>query len=242
MYFLITRPLIDAQNLVENLPVCFMPICEPMLRVIFPDIKAEINEVNESENQAIIFTSSNAVRAVKDFGRLYNLKAFTVGEKTAKLVESAGFKEVVCIGANVAEAISYFDQEKEKLPRSLIYLRGNRIKKDLKSVLSVLGYNIEQIIVYKTEQVDSFSSKVRALFEQDQLKAASFYSQATAINYIRLATEFNLKENHRQIEAFALSEQIAEILEQIKWRRVNIAKRPTEKEMMELIFSRYEKK
>lgn len=242
MYFLITRPLTDKQNLAENLPSALTPIFQPMLEITFPDIKAELAELRLRGCEGIIFTSGNGVRAVQDFQQLYHLPVFTVGEKTAALARSTGFTKVISLGANVEEATGYLVVEKSKLPVSLIYFRGDKVTTDLKAELTDFGYNIQEVVVYKAEDAEDFSPTLLTLYNNNQLNAASFYSQATAQNYIRLATRYNLKENHSKIEAFALSEQIAQILKQMQWHKIHVAKSPTEKKMLELVLSRYEEK
>ena len=124
----------------------------------------------------------------------------------------------------------------------MIYFCGDRITKDLKVELGDFGYQIKQVIVYNTISATSFSHGLLEKLSSNQIRAISFYSKATALSYIELASKHDLKDNHREVEAFALSEQIAAILSQIKWARIYIAAKPTDEKMIELVNSHYEKK
>ena len=241
MYFLITRPLIDTQNLINRLPAYLTPICEPMIEISFPNIEADVLKLNLDDFEGIIFTSSNGVRAVSKIKSLHSLKVYTVGEKTALLARSFGFNQVTCLGASVEEAIKYITNSNGEVPQSLIYFSADKITKDLKFDLANFGYKIKQLVVYHTKPTNFFSHELLLAFKSHQIKAVSFYSGATALNYIRLASQYKLKENHRKIEAFALSEQVADILMQIQWLKVHIANRPTDNEMIKLVRNSYEK-
>ena len=113
--------------------------------------------------------------------------------------------------------------------------------KDLKVVLGNLDYEVEQVICYESLAVKDFSSQFIDKLNSNFIGAVSFYSQLTAENFIRLAKKDNLIENLKHLEAFVLSEKIADSLRQVKWKMIHVAKDSDEKNMVELVRRRYGK-
>ena len=142
-------------------------------------------------------------------------------------------------GEDVDALCDYMISNRSRIGSSLIYFRGNHISQDLNAKLCAFGYKIDDLITYNTCAASCFSEDFLYKFHSGEIAAASFYSKETAKNYIKLACEHKLQDNHRQLEAFALSAQIADILLQIKWHRVSVAKKPTEASIVELINSYY---
>jgi uroporphyrinogen-III synthase len=239
MYFVITRPNPEAEILATKLPLKLLAICEPMIKVKYCNINCDHINGKLQETQGIIFTSANAVRSVSSMLQIYDFAVFTVGENTAKIAMQAGFNNVLCCGEDVDALCDYMISNRSRIGSSLIYFRGNHISQDLNAKLCAFGYKIDDLITYNTCAASCFSEDFLYKFHSGEIAAASFYSKETAKNYIKLACEHKLQDNHRQLEAFALSAQIADILLQIKWHRVSVAKKPTEASIVELINSYY---
>jgi len=242
MYFIITRPSIDAQNQAAQLSFLKHNILfEPMLEIRQLDIQYHLAQINLEEFDGMIFTSSNGVRAVENLTRLHDKLAFVIGEKTAYLAQSCGFTQVVNTGSNASALCDYLISKKQLEKKRLIYFSGTYVTKDLKAELSNYNYQITQIMCYQSSPVKAFSEQFLAKLSVNFIGAISFYSQLTAESFIKLANESNLLENLKQIEAFALSKKIAESLSQVKWKIIHESKIADETSMVELIRQRYGK-
>ena len=82
MNILITRPLIDAEDLMEKIfAVGHKIIHLPTLKILAADIKP----INSNDFDAFIFTSANAIRNLKLINTNKNLHCFCVGSITEKI-------------------------------------------------------------------------------------------------------------------------------------------------------------
>ena len=242
MYFIITRPTIDTKIIAEKLSSLKLQLLfEPMLEIRPIDSKTIIGNIKCDEFDGVIFTSSNAIRAVGNLKDLHKKQIYVVGEKTAQLAGSHGFEKVIIAGSNVDEFCDYFANNKKLASKRLVYFSGTYVTKDLKVVLGNLDYEVEQVICYESLAVKDFSSQFIDKLNSNFIGAVSFYSQLTAENFIRLAKKDNLIENLKHLEAFVLSEKIADSLRQVKWKMIHVAKDSDEKNMVELVRRRYGK-
>ena len=88
MNIYITRPLIDAEDLMEK----FFSLGHKIIHL--PTLKIlplAMKPINADEFDAFIFTSANAIRNLKLKSNNKNLHCFCVGSLTEKIVRRAGF-------------------------------------------------------------------------------------------------------------------------------------------------------
>ena len=88
MNILITRPLIDAEDLMGKLfSLGHKIIHMPTLKII----PAKIDPINVKQYSAFIFTSANAVRFLKIENEDKSIKCFCVGSLTERSLRLKGF-------------------------------------------------------------------------------------------------------------------------------------------------------
>ena len=116
----------------------------------FIEIKSLSIKVDTTINEALIFTSQNAVTAVLEFENIEDLKAkkaFCVGLKTKALLEANGFQVEAHTGyaEDLAEIISlvYADS-------SYTFFSGNLRRDTLPEKLKEEGISFNEIEVYET--------------------------------------------------------------------------------------------
>ena len=98
MNILITRPLIDAEDLMEKFfSLGHKIIYIPTLKIL--PIKAEIIDVNQYD--VFIFTSANAIRNLKVTKHDKNKLCFCVGSITEKIARMAGYNNTISAGGTV---------------------------------------------------------------------------------------------------------------------------------------------
>ena len=98
MNILITRPLIDAEDLMEKLFAYDHKIIHlPTLRISTVETKL----INPDNFDAFIFTSTNAVRNLKLINKNKKIYCFCVGSITEKIVRQSGFVNTTSAGGTV---------------------------------------------------------------------------------------------------------------------------------------------
>ena len=118
---LITRPEDDALPLAETLRARDLRVLiEPMLRIKpLRDLKIDIEGV-----QALLFTSSNGVRAFAALNRNRDLPVFTTGDASARVARSLGYKNVEGADGDVAGLVRLVRQRLKPEDGALFHAAG----------------------------------------------------------------------------------------------------------------------
>ena len=98
MNILITRPLIDSEDLMGKLFSLGHKIIHiPTLKIS----AANVSSVDAKKYDAFIFTSANAIRNLKLINSDKNKTCFCVGSITEKIVRQAGYNNTISAGGTV---------------------------------------------------------------------------------------------------------------------------------------------
>ena len=151
MNILLTRPLIDAEDLMGK----FFSLGHKIIHI--PTLKisaASIDPVDAKKYDAFIFTSTNAIRNLKLINSDKSKICFCVGSITEKIVRQAGYSNTISAGGTVnalKNIILNSDQiDKKKL---IAYFCGDNISSNLDAELKKAGHQIDKIINYTSEKI-----------------------------------------------------------------------------------------
>ena len=98
MNILITRPLIDSEDLMGKLfSLGHKIIHVPTLKIS----KAELDPIDSDKYNAFIFTSANAIRNLKLLKPDRNKLCFCVGAITEKIVRQKGYNNTISAGGTI---------------------------------------------------------------------------------------------------------------------------------------------
>ena len=98
MNILITRPLIDAEDLMQKFFNFGHKIIHlPTLKIL----SANVDPINPNDFDAFIFTSANAIRNLKLISTKKNLHCFCVGSITEKIARQSGYINTSSAGGTV---------------------------------------------------------------------------------------------------------------------------------------------
>ena len=201
---LITRPIDDAKNLTEILTrKGYNCINEPML---------EIKKLAPAVKKAAIYitTSGNA----------------------ESLVPTSGIHiSIPKNGKNAAEIVEYIMNNYTPEDGKIIYLRGDIITLDIKTALKEVGFDVEEIIAYKSEAPDSLSDAV--LKDIYKIQVATFFSEQSFANFEILAKKHKLKEALKGVKLLALSDKIAKKAGKFDWKGIYNAELPNQQSLIE---------
>ena len=183
--------------------------------ITFPILKAETiysKPINLNTSQAVLTTSSNAIKIFSQLSKKRNIPLYTVGSTSKKVAKRLGYKNVIdCQGDSVK---MYYEVLKNcnKNNGDLIYIGAKSISFDIPKMLLDVGYKVKRYIVYRTREVNVIDNKFLNLIKLNKIKWIVLLSRKGASNFNKLflnKIEFN---QLMQIKFACLSENIAKEL------------------------------
>jgi len=206
---LITRPKNQAKEIAQFLDnQGFQTFIEPL----FSLEKLAVNKVVApiiSQISAILITSANACEAVLDSDLPKNIKIFAVGKKTAQKLIENGFNNIVFPQENSAVSLKELIIETHKDKSGLIlYFQGSNITLDFKSELEKFDFKVQNILSYRTFEMESFSADFLQFSKQNSFNYVLLFSQNNAKTFFKLVKKHNLLEYFATSRILCLSEKI----------------------------------
>ncbi len=155
MNIILTRPLNDTENLMQEL----FNLGHKIMHIPTLKIKnANLEKINIEDYNALVFTSSNAVRNLKVNGEKKNIKCFCVGSVTEKVARLSGFTKTISASGNVNALKNLIINSKElKKNDRLAYICGDQITLELDKELGREGFKVKKIVNYFSEKITSLN-------------------------------------------------------------------------------------
>jgi uroporphyrinogen-III synthase len=151
MNILITRPLIDAEDMMQKLFSSGHKIFHlPTLKIT----SNNASSINSDDYDAFIFTSANAIRHLSLKNNNKKIQCFCVGTMTEKIARQNGFTNTISAGGTVnalKNLILISDKVNKK--SKLAYFCGDHISYDLEGELKKEGFQIDKIINYQSTKI-----------------------------------------------------------------------------------------
>ena len=237
MAVLVTRPSPDNLRTADALRARgFDVLLAPMLRFEPLPLPADL----AGDVGAVITTSANALRAAApqlSGSPLTALPLFTVGAQTAAAAREAGFAEIISADGDAARlrelvadsaAAHVFDESK-----TLLYLAGSDISRDLASELIERGFHVVTATVYRMAPVNALPREVCAAFAADCIEAVLHYSRRSAAAFVAAARAEGVEISALAVPQCCMSAQVAEVLREAGAARVTVAAHPDEQNVLE---------
>ena len=220
MNILITRPLIDAEDMMEKFfALGHKTIHLPTLKIL----PLAIDPINPDEFDAFIFTSANAIRKLKLNSNNKNLHCFCVGSLTEKIVRQAGFNNTSSAGGTV-NALKNLIMISEKINKNskLAYFCGDNISYNLDSELKKEGIKVKKIVNYSSEQIQDLNSENKKLIELYPPDLIFIYSSRSAQSFVAIVKNYSLGPLMTQSTVMCISEKVAYFFKSQGWEKVEI--------------------
>ena len=220
MNILITRPLIDSEDLMGKLFSLGHKIIHiPTLKIS----SAKLKPINSKNYDAFIFTSANAIRNLKLMNFDKNKLCFCVGAITEKIVRQKGYNNTISAGGTVnalKNIIINSDQlDKKKL---LAYICGDNITSNLDQELKKEGFQIEKIINYTSEKIQELNETTNKLINSHPPDIIFVYSKRSAESFIELAKKYSLNGLMTDSRVMCISEKVFNIFKETGWKKLGI--------------------
>ncbi len=234
MRLLVTRPEADAERTAAALRACgHTVVVAPLLR-IEPVKDAEIAA---GPFAAILVTSANAAPAIarhRRFAALRPLPVFAVGGRSARAMRAAGFADVTSADGDVGDLARLVTQ-RVKSGASLLYLAGADRAGDLAGSLSMRGFIVATVVIYRAIAAAVLPSAAADALTSG-IDGVLHFSARSAEAYARTARAAEDGDDAlRKPTHFCTSAKTAEALAQAGAADIRIAAEPTESALMALV-------
>ena len=219
MHIVITRPQEDSLYLIENLiKLGHMVTHLPVIKIE----KLEIKKINLLNYQAVIFTSSNAIRFMNIEKFNSKIKCFCVGKATELAARQVGFVNTYTSEGTVDSLIELIIRTLDSKSEKLLYLSSEFISKDLDKDLINSGYSVDRISNYTSLPVEEVDKKTLDFFKRKPPDVIFIYSSKSAKNLFNLINKYSLLNVVTQSNLMCISEKVLLVLKQIKWKKAFI--------------------
>jgi len=220
MNILITRPLMDAEDLMEKLFAYGHKIIHlPTLKIFA--IETEL--LNPDNFGAFVFTSANAVRNLKLTGTNKSVHCFCVGSITEKIARQSGFLNTSSAGGTVnALKNLIIISDKVNKNTNFAYFCGDNISYDLDLELKNEGLKIKKIINYSSEAISDLNDENKKLIENYPPDLIYIYSARSAESFIAIVKNYGLNPIVTQSTVMCISKKVANIFKFQGWKKIEI--------------------
>ena len=186
-----------------------------------------------SQVGAVLLTSGSAIQFLPSVYHATPLLA--VGNATAERARRAGFTQVSSADGDAMALAVTVRQGLDPAAGPLLLAVGRGNGAALAQALRHAGYRVFRRVVYAAVPARSLArDSVTALHEQ-RVRAALFFSAETARQFVRLAQTAGLAAALHDVEAVAIGRPAGVALQAMPWRRIRVAARPNQDEMLELL-------
>ena len=234
-HILVTRPAETASNTIERLDqLGFKVTHEPVLTV-----KQLSAELPVKQFDGLVLTSANAVPWLDaHWMEDRQLPVFVTGNGTADAARKAGFDNLMIAGGSVLQlAQNLPDLMSRLLPDRknpcLLYPRAEVVAKDLMALLGDQKIGIEDVPVYATHQIESFSHKTDSLFQNGHVDMVMLFSARSGAAFSSLYEKLLgsdadfVPQNRVSFSIIAMSDAIRKVLPPWATKRTVVADLPS---------------
>ena len=220
MNILITRPLIDSEDLMGKLFSLGHKIVHiPTLKIS----AANVSSVDAKKYDAFIFTSANAIRNLKLVNHDKNKLCFCVGSITEKIVRQAGYSNTISAGGTVnalKNIILSSDQIDKK--KTIAYFCGDNISSSLDTELKIEGLQIDKIINYTSEKITDLNEENNKIIFNHPPDIIFIYSKRSAESFVEIVKKYTLNGLMTESRVLCISEKVLSVLKNAGWKKLEI--------------------
>ena len=219
MHIIITRPLEDSLEIISKFKILGNDVTHlPLLNIK----KINYENVNFKNYKAIIFTSTNAIKFLKEKNIPKNILCFCIGSATEKKARSKGFLNVISSGGNVEALKELIFRTHEKNDGKLVYFSSEFITVDLDKILIKNGYNVDRIINYSALPNEYISENIVEKIKSNPPNIIYVYSEKSAINLKNLLKKYSLVDKLINCNLMCISQKTSRVLSNLNWKKIFI--------------------
>ena len=220
MNILITRPLIDAEDLMAKIFSLGHNIIHlPTLKIL----PVRTKPIDAKQYDAFVFTSANAIRNLKVLKQDKNKLCFCVGSMTEKIARLKGYNNTISAGGTVnALKNLIINSEKINEKSKIAYFCGDNISYELDLELKKEGIKIDKIINYSSEKITDLNEDNKKIVESHPPDIIFVYSSRSALSFIEIVKKYSLYPLMTGSKVMCISKNVADIFSTNNWKKVEI--------------------
>ena len=217
MHILLTRSLEDSKDLIikfksNGFKVSNLPLLEFS--------KVNYKKINTLSFDAIIFTSSNAIKFLELKNINKNVLCFCVGSSTEKTARSRGFQQVFAADGNVRNLKELVDQNLTSKDKRILYVSGEIVSYPLHKELLLEGYNINRLVNYSVRHKENLDLSFLNSLRKDMPDLVYVYSENSAKSFLNLIKKYELVDYWMNTNLMCIGEKTSSVLNAIKWKKI----------------------
>ena len=220
MNILITRPLIDSEDLMGKLFSLGHKIVHiPTLKIS----AANVGSVDANKYDAFIFTSANAIRNLKLNNQDVSKICFCVGSITEKIVRQKGYNNTISAGGTInalKNIILNSDQIDKK--KSIAYFCGDYISSDLDLELKNDGFQVDKIINYTSKKITDLNKENNKIINNHPPDIIFIYSKRSAESFVEIVKKYSLNGLMTESRVLCISEKVLDVLKNSGWKKLEV--------------------
>ena len=220
MNILITRPLIDSEDLMKQ----FFSMGHKIIHLLTLKISsANMDPVDPNNFDAFIFTSVNAVRNLILLNQNKDKPCFCVGAITEKIARQSGFTQTFSAGGTInALKNLILDSNAINKKSKIIYFCGDNITFDLDIELKKEGLKIKKIINYHSEKIVDLSDQNKKIIENHPPNVIFVYSSRSAQSFIEIVKNNSLYPLMTESKVMCISSKVLVEFKKAGWKNLEI--------------------
>jgi uroporphyrinogen-III synthase len=225
MRLIVTRPEPEANRTARALiRLGHTAILSPVL-----DIEPTKAKLPDADFQAVLVTSSNAVRALaghREQDRLRDAKVLAVGDQSALEAKRAGFARARSAGGAAGDLVALAARILDPAAGPLLYAAGEEQSADIASALQEKGFAVETAVLYRSKARARLSGVAADALRGAAVDGVLLYSRRSADAFASALKAEGLAPIPPEIACFCLSANVAEPLAAVTSGPVRVAARP----------------
>ena len=220
MNILITRPLIDAEDLMEKFFSLGHKIIHiPTLKI--SPVKTEL--IDSIQYDAFIFTSANAIRNLKVIKQDKSKLCFCVGAITEKIARISGYNNTVSAGGTVNALKNLIISSNQINENSKIaYFCGDNISYELDAELKRESIKTKKIINYSSEKITDLNEENKKIISSHPPDIIFVYSARSAESFIEIVKKYSLYPLMTDSKVMCISKKVADIFTVNNWKKIRV--------------------
>ena len=217
MHILLTRQLQDSKDLIQKFKSNGFKVSNLPLLVIN---KLDYDEIKNYNYNAMIFTSSNAIKFLDLKNINKNILCFCVGSYTEKTARSNGFQNVIAADGNVRNLKELVQQNLSIKDNKILYVSGDVLSFPLDKELISEGYNVERLINYTVKHNKNLDISFLDSLKKDMPNLVYVYSENSAKSFLNLIKKYELVDYWMNTNLMCIGEKTSSVLNVIKWKKI----------------------
>ena len=219
MHILLTRQLQDSKDLIQKFKSNGFKVSNlPLLEIN----KLDYDEIKNYNYNAIIFTSSNAIKFLNLKNIKKNILCFCVGSYTEKTARSNGFQNVIAADGNVRNLKELVQQNLSIKDNKILYVSGDVLSFPLDKELISEGYNVERLINYTVKHNKNLDISFLDSLKKDMPNLVYVYSENSAKSFLNLIKKYELVDYWMNTNLMCIGEKTSSVLNVIKWKKISL--------------------